>query len=101
MKTSGSTLSSASPLVVSRLFQNWDADTPPPLQINPDAPLHSLLAWCWGEALGLEGLASALIETTGGRAEVVNLFYARLTPLVAMLEHVSAATWNRTQGGAG
>lgn len=78
---------------------NWRMDGPPPLIINPQADLHTLLAWAWGEAKDLETLH--FMHTSDEEATAAELVAAglnRLVGLTAMLQHLAAHTLSAHKG---
>jgi len=80
--------------------ENWRMDGPPPLIVNPQADLHALLAWCWGEASELETIATGCLGGEGFSTEqLANLFFHRLPGLVSVLEHLADRTLDRTKKG--
>lgn len=79
-------------------YQNWEIEGPPPIMVNPAASLHSKLAWCWGEVNQIEDLASTLCTHENEvLANLGNLLINRVTPLVAMLEHLGESTCKTTR----
>lgn len=80
---------------------NWRMDGPPPLIVNPQADVHALLAWAWGEAKDLEILHfmhTSDEETTA--AELVAAGLNRLVGLTAMLECLAERTLGAHKGAA-
>ena len=73
--------------------ENWRTGGQPPLIVNPEADLHALLAWCWGEARDLELLHGAHITDEESTAsDLVNIAMNRVIGLTAMLEHLAQQT---------
>lgn len=89
-----STGASASKVNVSSYrHENWRMGGPQPLIVNPQADLHALLAWCWGEAADLNILASECCgETDMDTQTLASLFYGRMPALVSVLEHLGNET---------
>ena len=74
-------------------YQNWCHGVAPPVTVNPAAPLHAKLAWCWGEMHQIDELASVLCTSQHNElASVGNLLANKAIALIAMLEHMAAIT---------
>jgi hypothetical protein len=73
-------------------YQNWCVEVRPPVVLNPDADLHSCIAWCWGEANEAHQLAinAQCYEQPVG--PLVDAIQARLMALVQMLEVLGSRT---------
>lgn len=67
-------------------YQNWRQDAVPTLMINPAADLHSLTAWCWGEAAEMAELTAGDCQFNAG------MFYWRLTALAGVLRMIGSMT---------
>ena len=73
--------------------KNWRAGGPAPLIVNPEADLHALLAWCWGEAMDLQLLHSAHSSDEESTAsDLVAIGMNRVMGLTAMLKHLAQQT---------
>lgn len=80
------------PVVNSYAFDNWNNDATPPLQINDAASLHSLIAWCWGEAADIEAIADLLATDEAIAFGTSTLLVNKVGPLVRMLEELGTRT---------
>lgn len=77
--------------------ENWRGagDGPLPLIVNPEADLHALVAWCWGETKDMELLVLQCLGANGFDMEALaSLLFSRLPGVVSALEFLS----DRTQG---
>ena len=73
--------------------ENWRTGGPTALIVNPEADLHALLAWCWGEAKDLELLHSVHISAEEATAsDLAAIAMNRVIGLTAMLEHLAQQT---------
>ena len=73
--------------------ENWRTGGQPPLIVNPEADLHALLAWCWGEAMDLQLLHGAHITDEESTAsDLTAIAMNRVIGLTAMLEHLAQQT---------
>lgn len=84
-KPLGATASSVP--VSSYRHENWRMDGPPPLIVNPEADLHALMAYAWGEAEDIEAIVLEFLTDADVTAQALaNILFARLPQLVAMLK---------------
>lgn len=82
--------SAAKVSVSSYRHENWRMDGPPPLIVNPNADLHALMAYAWGEARDIEGIVLEFLTDADVTAQALaNILFARLPQLVAMLEFLA------------
>ena len=73
--------------------ENWRIGGPAPLIVNPEADLHALLAWCWGEAMDLQLLHSAHSSDEESTAsDLAAIAMNRVIGLTAVLEHLAQQT---------
>lgn len=81
--------------VSSYRHENWRMDGPPPLIVNPEADLHALMAYAWGEAKDIEGIVLEFLTDADVTAQALaNILFARVPQLVAMLEFFADQTRN-------
>lgn len=79
--------------VSSYRHENWRMDGPPPLIVNPEADLHALMAYAWGEAKDIEGIVLEFLTDADVTAQALaNILFARVPQLVAMLEFFADKT---------
>lgn len=95
------------------LADNWVAVTEqikvqPPVIVNPQASVDSVMAWCYGELVSLAAVSSALscVGEMLSPAEIGAIFRHRLEPLAdvvgAMVGRLQpAARSSQPQGGQG
>ena len=73
--------------------ENWRAGGQPPLIVNPEADLHALISWCWGEAMDLQLLHSVHSSDEESTAsDLAAIGMNRVMGLAAMLEHLAQQT---------
>lgn len=80
--------SSQAPEVAGTAWENWRMGGEPPVQINPNAQTHELIAWCWGEARHIENIVAIFSAARHGEHDataVADLLDARARALTAML----------------
>lgn len=69
---------------------NWRMSGPPPLIVNPEADLHALMAFAWGETADIEDVVSAFVSDNESTAQdLASILYGRVSPLVAVLEFLA------------
>lgn len=80
---------------------NWNCDAGPVAILNDASTLHERVAYCWGIANDIQGLAElfTLQRENTDLARVCGVFMNQLRPLVAMLEHMGSSTHRSDQTG--
>lgn len=75
--------------------ENWRGpqDGPAPIIINPQADMHALVAWCWGETKDMELLVLQCMGADGFDMDALtSLLYSRLPGVVNALEFLASHT---------
>ena len=73
---------------------NWNCDASPVAILNEASTLHERVAYCWGIANDIQGMAElfTLQRDNTDLARVCGVFMNQMRPLVAMLEHMGSST---------
>ena len=80
-------------------YRNWRESGPTPLLLNPQADMHALIAWCWGEVSRVtDSLLLNILAGTGtiDGSIVADVAYQQLLPVAEVLPHMGDVSF---QGG--
>lgn len=99
-----STQTPAVPEIAGTAWENWRLGGEPPVQINPNAQTHELIAWCWGEARHIANIVAVFSTSRHGDHDattVADLLDARAQALTAMLHRLASNSAKEALFGQG
>lgn len=81
-------------------YRNWRGGGPTPLVLNPQAGMHTLIAWCWGEVTRVtDSLLMNILAGAGtiDGAMVADVAYQQLLPVAEVLTHMGEVSYQTSK----